>query len=207
MIRAHCAVNLNVPSGANEKVILDVGEKISEVWESQRENLAEELIRQGFRKENITFREIAYVRFTGQLTDHEVFSPVSSIRNVEDFHALLNAFESVYTSIYPKAALYREAGYTIRELACIAAIPSIKPKIMEMPLSGEKPPETSLKGQREIYHRDRWLMFDIWDMNLLTAGNVLKGPAIIEHPTTTLVVPPERKIFLDKYGIIHYRRV
>jgi N-methylhydantoinase A/oxoprolinase/acetone carboxylase beta subunit len=49
------------------------------------------------------------------------------------------------------------------------------------------------------------MKFDLWEMDLLQAGNRVGGPAIIEHPMTTLVVPPEKCVELDECKIIWYR--
>ena len=38
------------------------------------------------------------------------------------------------------------------------------------------------------------------------AGKVLvRGPAIIEHPATTLVVHPGDTVFIDEWTLLHYR--
>jgi N-methylhydantoinase A/oxoprolinase/acetone carboxylase beta subunit len=40
-------------------------------------------------------------------------------------------------------------------------------------------------------------------MDELLPGNEVDGPALIEHPTTTVVLPPGRKIKIDKYRTMH----
>jgi len=44
-------------------------------------------------------------------------------------------------------------------------------------------------------------------MKLLNTGNVIKGPAVIEAPATTLVVPPDIQVNLDKHRIFHMKGV
>jgi len=34
----------------------------------------------------------------------------------------------------------------------------------------------------------------------MDAGNIVEGPAIIEQKTTTVVVPPQSKLEVTKYG-------
>ena len=50
---------------------------------------------------------------------------------------------------------------------------------------------------------DGWAATEIYEMGLLAAGNVIPGPAILEAPATTLVVPPDRIVELDEHGIFH----
>ena len=59
--------------------------------------------------------------------------------------------------------------------------------------------------RRKVFHRGAWREFDIWEMQNLSAGNVVHGPAILRDPMTTLVVPPDRSIEFDQYLVIHYR--
>ena len=41
-----------------------------------------------------------------------------------------------------------------------------------------------------------------WEMDLLRPGNRIEGPAVIEHPATTLLVPRERWIEVDEWNFI-----
>ncbi len=41
-------------------------------------------------------------------------------------------------------------------------------------------------------------------MDLLEAGNRIDGPAIIEHPMTTLVIPPQNYVEFDEHKFIRY---
>ena len=204
-IRKHQGTMVAIPPDPTEKDVLKAGDVINKVWESLEKSLTDELIAHGFRKEEIKFKQFAYLRFSGQLEDQEILSPVRRVTSMEDYKALLKAFEYVYTIIYPKAALYFEAGIVIRELSLTATVPLAKPKIVKMALAGEKPPKEAYKGQREVYHLNKWFKFDLWEMDLLKAGNVIKSPAIIEHPMTTLVIPPGRTARFDEYGFVHYR--
>jgi N-methylhydantoinase A len=47
-----------------------------------------------------------------------------------------------------------------------------------------------------------WQETPVFELSRLRAGNALEGPAIVEDPTTTLVVPPGRRIRLDEYRTI-----
>lgn len=207
MIREHRVVNVTLPPKPSEDEIMKAAETINRAWQECEEKQVNVLTSQGFKSNQILFRQIAYIRFSGQLEDHEIYSPVSRIKRVEDWSALMREFERVYTSIYPKAALVWEAGVSIKEVATVAIVTGLpKPIIPEKPFAGEKPPEDAFKGQREIYYEGRWITFDVWEMDPLKPGNKIQGPVIIEHPMTTLVVPPGRRIYLDKYEFIHYLR-
>ncbi|MEM3356235.1 MAG: hydantoinase/oxoprolinase family protein [Candidatus Bathyarchaeia archaeon] len=207
MIREHKSVNIVVPPNPDSQTVMKVAEQLNSVWEELENRQLNVLASQGFSKEQVVFRQIAYVRFTGQIEDHEVFSPKNRILEPKDFNDFVKAFENVYTSIYPKAALYHEAGLVIKEMATIALVTGLpKPKIVKHLLGGEKPVGDAFKGQREVFYEKDWVTFDVWEMDPLKPGNKVYGPAIIEHPMTTLVVPPGRIIYIDEYELIHYSR-
>jgi acetone carboxylase, beta subunit len=44
-----------------------------------------------------------------------------------------------------------------------------------------------------------------YEMDELQAGNVVGGPAVIEHPATTLLIPPTHHVEFDSRRLIHYR--
>jgi len=52
----------------------------------------------------------------------------------------------------------------------------------------------------------KWSRFDVWEMDLLEAGNRIDGPAIVEHPMTTLVIPLQNYVEMDERKFIWYRR-
>ena len=45
-----------------------------------------------------------------------------------------------------------------------------------------------------------------WDGAVVEAGNVIKGPAIVEESTTTIVIPKSWTCRVDKYGNYFIRR-
>lgn len=127
---------------------------------------------------------------------------VGRVNSIEDLNKAIGAFENHYTTIYPSGARYPEAGYQITEIYVAAVGQKRKPELQSYELKGEKPPA---KGQRDAYMDDVWKRFDIWEMDLLKAGYRVDGPAIIEHPMTTLVIPPENYVQFDERKFIWYR--
>ncbi len=79
------------------------------------------------------------------------------------------------------------------------------PVILEHELAGETPPTDAFVHSRQVYHQGDFYDFDVWQMGELLPGNVIPGPAIIRDPMTTLVIPPGKRVEIDKYMVIHYR--
>ncbi|MFC5996457.1 hydantoinase/oxoprolinase family protein [Pseudonocardia hispaniensis] len=180
-------------------------EAINAAWASLEERARADFALHGWDFDSATLTRSAYVRFTNQLSDFEVPWDGERLESIEDLHELMRSYERVYTSIYPKQALYSEVGYQILELALSADLATPKPAVPILELRGRTPPSSAVKGRRPGHWRGTDITFDIYEMDELQAGNVINGPAVIEHPATTLLIPPTHHVEFDSRRLIHYR--
>ncbi|MGH8517067.1 MAG: hydantoinase/oxoprolinase family protein, partial [Panacagrimonas sp.] len=190
---------------AAEGARLHAAGAISEAWKQLEERARADFKLHGWSFKDARLSRSAYVRFTNQLSDFEVIWPRERMKSLADVQELMDRFEKVYTTIYPSQALYSEVGYQILEVALTADVLTPKPRLPVMKMMGPKPPSTSEKGTRKVYWRGKMVDFRIYEMDPLEPGNVIKGPAIIEHPATTLLIAPGDKVDLDNRRMIHYR--
>jgi N-methylhydantoinase A len=181
-------------------------QSLDQAWRELEAKAYEEFENEGFPRDQITFKYGFYARYLGQMASWETPSEISKIQSQEDLDQIIKTFEQTYASIYPAAARFPEAGYAITAAVLEAVADKVKVTVPKYELKDEEPPAAARKGQREVYHKDRWITFDLWEMDLLEAGNRIDGPAIVEHPMTTLVVPPGRFVELDEHKIIWYRQ-
>jgi len=185
--------------GADEPTKMFMGTLVNSGWEDLERIAVSEMEKEGFRKEDIIMRQIAYVRYMGQLEDVEVISPVSRINTAQDMDKLIDAFEETYSRKYTYAAKYPEAGYHIMELGLHASVPKPKPMLSKHPLRGKAPPMKAFKGEREVYQGGEWKRAKIYEMDLLESRNEVKGLAILEAPATTMLVPEGKRVVVDEY--------
>jgi len=188
-----------VPPGAAEDYKILMGGIVNVGWEELERIATSEMEEEGFKKEDIQFTQVAYVRYMMQLEDLEVMSPVSRVNTAADMDKLINAFEEKYSKVYAYAARYPEAGYQIMELGLIGSVAKPRPVLRKYPLEGKAPPKDAFKGQREVYVRGEWKMAKLYEMDLLRPGNEVEGLAIIEAPATTMPVPEGKKVMVDEY--------
>ena len=143
------------------------------------------------------------MRYTGQLEDVEVIAPLSELHSADDMRRVVAEFEAVYAKLNHRVSRYGEAGFSITELGLIATADKVKPLLGKRAL-GKSDPASAHKGEREAYIGRRWHKADLYEMDLLQPGHEVIGPAIIEHPATTLVVHPQDRVFVDEWTLIHY---
>jgi acetone carboxylase beta subunit len=89
------------------------------------------------------------------------------------------------------------------ELGLTATADKVKPTLVKRAL-GKTDPMAAHKGRRETYIGGHWHKADLYEMDLLEPGHEVSGPAIVEHPATTLVVHPRDRVVVDEWTLLHY---
>lgn len=197
---------INVAPNATDGEKIREGKKLQAIWEDLKNNVIEEFKNAGIPKENVRFEFGCHMMYQGQLNDIEVASPVSKFETAEDWDKLTEAFEKLYSKVYHESAQSSEFGFTITTATVKGVTDVTKPKIPTEELRGETPSSKSLKGTRNMYWRDAWVSAQIYEMAELRAGNKIHGPAIIEDPATTFIVPPGYWTYLDQHRIFHLEK-
>lgn len=188
-------------------VKVEICKPMNDAWRMLEEQAYEELEQEGFSRDKVTFRYGITARYVGQLfSSWEAPVERGKVETIADVEMVCNAFEKTYSRIYPAASRFPEAGYLVTSVYVEAVVPKILPKLITYPLKGQEPVKAAKKGERDVYWEGSWLKSDVWDMELMEPGNRIDGPAIIEHPMTTLPIPPGRYVEMDEHMAIWFRR-
>ncbi|GAA1864304.1 hydantoinase/oxoprolinase family protein [Pseudonocardia ailaonensis] len=163
------------------------------------------LERQGLRFEKVELHREIDMRYSMQLA--EVTAPVSGgPLGMPEIEAAADAFEKRYAELFGKDAGFREAG--------IQAITFRVRAVGVLPFRPELPPVADATGDASPFTTrpvclnaaTGYVDTPIYDYRELRAGHVLAGPAIIEVPTTTVVVPGGSTGTVDHLGNLTIRR-
>jgi acetone carboxylase beta subunit len=190
---------VGVPPYASSEEKINAGSALNRIWNDLEEIATREMAEEGFKREEIRFEQIAYVRYAGQLDDLEIISPTNRLNSAEDVDKLLANYEDKYSRVYAYGARHAEAGFQIFEAGLRASVPKPKPKLVKYSVSGKMPPPEAYKGERKVYIKGQWKAARLYEMDLLDPGNEIEGLAVIEAPATTLPVPEGKKIVIDEY--------
>jgi acetone carboxylase, beta subunit len=197
----HRAVNVVIPPAADDEALATAGERVTAAWIRLEEQALDQMRREGFRPDDVTLRHLAMVRYGKQLNDLITPMPLSRARSAADMRVVLAAFEELYARVYAKGAQFPQAGFEIFEVGLVAAAPKVKPWLVKSPLAGEDP-SGARREERPAYWPGGWRATPRYDWQMLRPGNVVAGPAVIEAPTTTLVVPSARAARVDEYRTV-----
>jgi N-methylhydantoinase A len=155
---------------------------------------------EGFKTDQVEFRRYFTMRYRRQTAGVEM--PLRFDRfDTKRMADIQSAFEKKYQELYGVGAGYTKAGIEISEIRVDAVGKVAKPK-MSAQRKGRGNARAALKGKRQVFftrpHR-KFIDAQVYDYDRLTVGTVIRGPAIIELPFTTTLVPPEHKISIDPY--------
>jgi len=201
------SVNVTLSHDSSEDLVRKMCQPMNEAWERLEQNAIQQMEAEGYAKTDVTLIRQAMIRYTGQLNDVVVPSPVARINTIGDWRDLVAAYEDWYSRIYSSAGKYSQAGYQIFEVGLVSKVEKVKPSLREYKLGSAKPKAKALAGMRSAYFDGKFVETPIYSMDELQAGNEVQGPAFIEHATTTVVMPPGKKVYLDKYRTMWLSKV
>jgi N-methylhydantoinase A/oxoprolinase/acetone carboxylase beta subunit len=199
--RRHKSVSAMLPAGGDAPARMQAAATVTAAWRGLEGELLAELEAEGFGRQQISLRQIAYIRYYGQLEDVEVESPVSRLESAGEVDELLSRFEEVFTKMFTLAARPAAPTYHVTEVSVIAQVDTVKPKLVRHPLQDRAPRAEASKGTRPVFQRGRWQTAQIYEMGELRPGNQIDGLAVIEAPNTTLFVPNDWHVRIDEYDI------
>jgi N-methylhydantoinase A/oxoprolinase/acetone carboxylase beta subunit len=161
---------------------------------------------EGISEEDVRFHYEILARYGGQLWELRARVPIRRIDSIDDLASVTKAFESRYRDEYGLQAMAPRGGLQIISVAVELFGSTPKPKFIEEEDVG-KSPEEALKGEREVYLDGAFRQCKLYTMAHLFPGNEVFGPSIIEGIDTSVVIPEDRKVVVDKYRnmLMRYR--
>ncbi len=205
MHRYDRGINVLLPNGIPAAGRAAATQSLQHTWRDLIAEARKEMADEGINGDRLSFRFGFSARYIGQLESFDAMLPIADPESLTDVAPIIAAFESTYTKIYPEGARFPDAGYSVTGVYLEAIASKPQPSLAAFPDLGPEPDPAAFVERRKVYHRGKWTEFQVWEMQKLTAGNVINGPAILRDPMTTLVVPPGRRVEFDRTLVIHYR--
>ena len=197
------SVDVAIPAVADDEAKTRACATLQQAWAELADRVIEEFAINGFKPEDVMLRPGYRMQYLGQLNDLEIISPITSAATPADWDALVDAFDETYARVYADAARSPELGFSVTGAIMRGVVTTTKPVLPEEPEAGPVPPEDARLGPRRFYRSGRWEDATIWRMEDLKAGNRIEGPAIIESPATTFVLPRGFATRLDGHRLFH----
>ena len=106
------------------------------------------------------------------------------------------AFDAAYSATFGR--LLQNGVRRILNLR--SAVTGKRPKFDLSTLAPSEGGSVKPVGQRQVHFGDTWHDTAIYDRLALPAGSIIKGPAILTQPDTTVMIEPHLQGRVDRFG-------
>jgi N-methylhydantoinase A len=146
--------------------------------------------------------QLVAIKFRGQTNHLDI--PFEGDRfTLETFHAVTRTFETQYETLFGRGTAFANAGYELIAVRVMSTCALPAPALATRGESFEP------AGERPVVFRDAKVpvVTAIYRTSFPKDGESAQGPAIIEFPGHSVVVPPGGRAKSDRFGNIHVRLV
>jgi N-methylhydantoinase A len=156
--------------------------------------------RDGFQASggSLGFEHLLDMRYQGQ--EHTVKIPVSLTGGSLAIEAAVNLFHTTHEKRYTYQ-LPNPLQIVNFHLVARALVP--KPSLPKAAVTGRRVEDTVIGSRQVDFDTEGTLEAVTYNGALMEAGMTLQGPAVIQEPAVTLVVPPGEHVSVDDYGNYH----
>ncbi|MER5915258.1 hydantoinase/oxoprolinase family protein [Streptomyces sp. NPDC001982] len=158
------------------------------------------LAQQGLEFQEVRLSREVDVRYTMQI--FEVATPVPG-GELDDaaVKGIAETFEEQYAALYGSGTGFSEAGVQAITFRVYGqGVLPFKPDLPKAPIATDPAPPVQQRRRALLDIRAGWQEADVYHYGVLAAGHRFPGPAIVEAPTTTVVVPPGVSATVDPLG-------
>ena len=166
---------------------------LEQVYRALEKEADDELWKAGVPTKRFKHSRFAQCRYEGQTWDIDV--PVSGKIDKKALGTIAQKFHKMHFEEHTydrKEEDVMVSSLRVRSRALLSKPPMQK-------LTGTSSPAKP-SGHRQAYFGNGFVKTAVYDGPSLRANQSVKGPAIIEEPFTTIVVPPRWIVKLDKFG-------
>lgn len=215
------AEELNVP-----KVIIPVNSSVFSAWGMLLTDLRRDYIRtrltdlapEWLPRIRETFDEIlaqARADFAGEAADPPLFEHYADLRYLGQEHTVsvpfaldspdaLEETAARFHEAHERRFTYRlESPIQLVNFHVVATVPVAKPELAERPATGASVEQTRIGSRSVDFDQHGVHLSAIHDGLRMEPGMEVRGPAVIQEPSVTLVVPPGKTVEVDRYGNYH----
>jgi len=170
-------------------------DKITEFYDDMSKEALAVLGQEGVSSDRIQLKLAADVRYLGQSSEVEVL--VNSNKLEEELAHISETFHHTHNELYGYAMPGAPLEFINLRLTAVGIVD--KPNFNKFPYRGTES-DHAIKTKRKAYFEGGYQEVPVYDGLKLNNGNIVVGPAIIEQPTTTIIVTPDFNIKCDDFN-------
>lgn len=175
---------------------LDIA-RVNRLYAEMTREAKDALQAEGISPDRIRLSYSADLRYIMQFNEVEVSTTSSGEMSADEISTMVDAFNSRHDALYG----YSLPGAPVELINLRVSALGIteKPVFERLAFAGEDA-SSALKGRRNAFFDGQFVDTPVYDGLKIGYGNRVIGPAIIEQPTTTIIVTPDYEVRCDEYG-------
>ena len=172
-------------------------DRFNSIVESLKAQARRDFAGEGFDPGQVEYQLEVDMKFGGQLNVKRVAAPSLSLACEADAKSLYDAFEVEYSEAFSPLGLNPDSGVEIDSLVLKARLPQPKPELPRAERHGTQ--EAVPIGSRPAVWEFEAGAVDtpVFDAETLRPGMTIRGPALVEAESTTVVVAPDWSLRVD----------
>lgn len=208
----HSALGLALTDVLHSRILSDPAripmdpERFNRNFGKLEKQVEKDLEKDGINKKNRAIKYFVEMRYAMQV--HVVRVEIENKKyTVADMDYVAREFDRNYERLYGQGSAYPTAGRFVNSFVVQGHGKTPKPVPTKFGLKGSDG-SAALKGKRDAYFEKLGKLrpTNIYDYSRLRSGNVVTGPAIVEGPETTVVVPPGQQASMDAYRNLRLKK-
>ena len=173
-------------------------DEIEGLYQAMEDEGRAALAQSGVKPEGVVIERAADMRYVGQEHAVTVELPTAFFKD-RDRAAIKRQFDELHKVRYGTSAPKEPADLVSLRVTVLGTMR--KPPKHEVASGGTKPESGALRGVKPVYFRaGGWAQTPVYKRDLLRAGNVIAGPALVEEHASTTVVQPGDDLRVDELG-------
>ena len=174
-------------------------EVLNETYSKMEKEVLNSFEKENISKDLITFQRFGSFRYLGQ--DHSV---EISLDNINYDNSSVTQIINDFHEQYEKEFTYRlDSQVDMIQFHLVAFAKIDKPELQERNKTGISIEKTIKEIRKVDFDQLGIHETKIYDFNLLEPEMEFSGPAVVEDPSTTVVIFPNQKCNVDKYANLH----
>ncbi len=156
---------------------------------------------EGLNAQRLIFVLELDMKYGGQLHFKRTRSPRLRMKTRTEISELLDTFAANYARAFSPAGVYPEGGVSIENFVLHAIFPLKDVTLPIFTTLSSTPSRSAKKGSRDVFWEgdEDYRKTPIYDHAELRCGDVVEGPAVIEAPHTTFLLPECARLQIDRY--------
>lgn len=148
----------------------------------------ERLRADGFSDDQIDLERLVDARYPGQVHELTVRVPGSSALSTDDLQTVVDGFHDEHKLLFTYSRPQLSVEFLHWRVTGVGRIEVLEQPQAPTEADQNVPAEAALVGSRSAWMDGGMAVVDVYDGERLAPGAVLHGPAIVQSPTTTILI-------------------